>query len=39
MADYETLSVEQNEGVLRIALNRPKANTFEETMIAELGGH
>lgn len=36
MADYETLKVEQSGAVLSIALNRPKANAFNETMIDEL---
>ena len=36
MADYETLKVEQDDAVLWIELNRPKANAFNETMISEL---
>ncbi len=36
MAEYETLLTEQEDGVLTLTLNRPKANAFNNQMIEEL---
>ncbi|MFP3853527.1 MAG: enoyl-CoA hydratase/isomerase family protein [Anaerolineales bacterium] len=36
MGDYETLIVDKAASVLRITLNRPKANAFNHSMIDEL---
>lgn len=35
MADYQNLSVEQDNGVLKVTLNRPKANAFDNQMASE----
>jgi 2-(1,2-epoxy-1,2-dihydrophenyl)acetyl-CoA isomerase len=36
MADYETLHVTQLEGVMKVVLDRPKANAFNLLMVDEL---
>jgi 2-(1,2-epoxy-1,2-dihydrophenyl)acetyl-CoA isomerase len=36
MKDYETLHATQEKGVLKVVLDRPKANAFNQTMVDEL---
>jgi len=36
MGDLQFINLDQSDGVLTAALNRPKANAFDETMIEEL---
>lgn len=36
MTEYQTLQVEQQENVLTVGLNRPKANAFNHLMVDEL---
>lgn len=35
MSDYDNLIVEQQDGVLKVTLNRPKANAFDNQMASE----
>jgi 2-(1,2-epoxy-1,2-dihydrophenyl)acetyl-CoA isomerase len=38
MTEYQTLHIEQQENVLTVGLNRPKANAFNHLMVEELLG-